>query len=844
MDKARPFEYVYRLPVTTVEELNYAEAVYDRQVLLNETWESYALRKNRPGEVEDEHVKWITRTWEDEEQARVKQQCFLDRANAQGEEQIAAREERLRLKQEKSAATVAHMMAFQEKLHADRVASRHNLYADFDLLQKKKFIGEQNVVAVEEECLRLSQEAGLVGLSESLFLHGDCHRIFCLMKLKDRLQKEEEERRRIEEERERAIEEERRREEQHQKELEEAERLRKESLEQAKMVERKRREEERRAKARSERERMKHYHTHQDVAMSEDKPQTLTAVEEVLPTAEMTSLVVEKINMPVSEQKRIVFVFPEGEDIISLIRNTSSILGAVGDTSYVMKIDKALMNSTVVCQGGCYLEDPQKDGNFHLLGKTIMEKNALSFSSGKLHGAPTGLFEQYVSSRVEYIQNSRTDDRCFLFDTSGEKRDEAVIFLPLVLTGLNYAPYVFAISRDGENSFHPAEMQEAAKVVWEVSRMMDSKLEKERKSQLCQQCVEWLSVVTGCENCYISLRDEDGDFMTYVAASPSHRFMIGKKHELVDEQGGNGISFNACKAATVQADSMVFCIDDVNDISCIPFQNQKVKRFLEGENTGSLLLGTITGNNSNGECRSLGVVFLDCVGTKRMFTESDKGVLRDTVQILAKLLLNSTNALSLGKSLKIEEEIQNLNASPILFLKSMWSHTVDNVGRITPDQLLELARYMHPPPIIPLVVQSTIIIALGKKPSSVEQWADARDKVNNDLLNKMSSFDPTDRKRRKKAFFIRAEKMLKGYEARDVLEKGSYPTSCFFSWTFAAILLRKHADMLRRKSGKEITVSSIEDAAILSADDNNLTNGEFEDYLDNDENEGETEEVQ
>ncbi|RNF08098.1 uncharacterized protein Tco025E_07216, partial [Trypanosoma conorhini] len=207
------------------------------------------------------------------------------------------------------------------------------------------------------------------------------------------------------------------------------------------------------------------------------------------------------------------------------------------------------------------------------------------------------------------------------------------------------------------------------------------------------------------------------------------------------------------------------------------------------------------------------------------------------------LLLNSTDILSLGKPLKIEEEIQSLGASPILFLKSLWGHTLDSVGRITPDQLLELARYMHPPQIIPVVVQSTIIVALGKKPSSVEQWSDAREKVNNNLLKKMRSFDPTDKKKRKKAFFIRAEKLLKGYGARDVLEKGSYPTSCFFSWTFAAILLRKNADVLRRKYGKDATVTSVEEDGMLSAEDDNTIEGEADDYVDNDENESEPEEA-
>ncbi|ESS62773.1 hypothetical protein TCDM_09548 [Trypanosoma cruzi Dm28c] len=295
MDKARPFEYVYRLPATTIEELRYAECVYDRQVLLNETWQSYALRKGRINEVDDEHVKWITRTWDEEEKARVDQRSLLDMSNAQGEKQIFAREENLMLKRKKSAATVAHIMAHQEHLLSDRIVCRHNLYVDFDLLQENKFIGEQNIIFIEEEFLRLFQEKGLDGFCDALFLISECHRIFCLMKLNSRLRREEEERRRIREEQERAIEEERKREELRQKELEEAERARQEALEQAKMLERKKREEERRAKARSERERLKSHHGVHEIGLSEDKSQTLALVDEVLPVTENSPSVLEKL---------------------------------------------------------------------------------------------------------------------------------------------------------------------------------------------------------------------------------------------------------------------------------------------------------------------------------------------------------------------------------------------------------------------------------------------------------------------------------------------------------------------------------------------------------------------
>ena len=47
MDRARSFAFVKQVPRRTVQEVNYHDAVYDRQVLLNESWETFCYRTGR-----------------------------------------------------------------------------------------------------------------------------------------------------------------------------------------------------------------------------------------------------------------------------------------------------------------------------------------------------------------------------------------------------------------------------------------------------------------------------------------------------------------------------------------------------------------------------------------------------------------------------------------------------------------------------------------------------------------------------------------------------------------------------------------------------------------------------
>ena len=131
----------------------------------------------------------------------------------------------------------------------------------------------------------------------------------------------------------------------------------------------------------------------------------------------------------------------------------------------------------------------------------------------------------------------------------------------------------------------------------------------------------------------------------------------------------------------------------------------------------------------------------------------------------------------------------------LLFLSKVWNKVTYDVERIKAAQLDEVKSYNNPPAVIHTVCGATLI-TMGTKPALVSAWDQTRKKVTHETVKKMVAFDPTSKKV-KKAFSLRAKNMTKGLTADAVFTRGSYPASCFFSWTFVVILIRKAADKLR-----------------------------------------------
>lgn len=859
MDKARYFEFVYRLPETNRSQLGHKEDVYDKQILLNEEWSAFATRKGRGEAVAaEEHVKWITETWEECEKRKKSQREFLeesDRVSAAHQKIVNLRKNQ---RKEKSDATIAHLMCYQEEIDKTRTACRHNLYIDFKALQQERFRRERELLEFEEYFLRTKIEQWEDG---NTFLLGCAmhwnYEIHDLLR-REREAREEAERLRIEEEKRRAEEERIRLEEQRKREEEEAERRRREQAEIDKRLERKRREEMRRAKLRADRQKPQsgqeeeadEGHEAKDVA---PEPEAAPVVPE--PSQEMEAAPepesVEAEPEPVEpepeveaiEEKRCIhFTDLVGDNIITLMNSGTNILSSAGDHSYIMSIRRKPSSSTVICQNGIFSMDERDDAP--LLGKKIESDTCVSVCSEALHGNVSETLEDYLGNNVEHIVDVREDERCQSF-RSVEKEEETLVLFPISLPTSAHSPFVVALCRSGRDSISLDEINMTGKLVFELGRRIRELCQQQYTHQLCQQCVDWLSLCTGCDNVYISLDPEITDNLTYVAATPSQRFLLGKHHTRADEDGGNGISLTAMDLSIPEKRCVVSNFSDVSKPSEGPLKTENIRFFQEPGRRGPLMIAPITGCREDAGV-SLGCVFMDRLGSKKTFSKAEEEVLRMATQMLADIMLGNI-PLETAVHLKIEDEV---DGSSLTFLKILWDRCLQNLNGITPGQLLELAKYLHPPPVIPKVVQATLLVTLRCKPSKISEWDNARKKVTQKLLTKMGKFDPTNTAVTKNAFFVRARKLVKGLTAEEVFEKGSYPTQCFFNWLFAAILLRKHTTGLRKKikyGGLEVdetsSLGSFDTAAesTFSDDENETDVGDVDDNDDN-ENDEEDEE--
>lgn len=807
MDKARYFEYVYRLAESNRNQLSFKEDVFDKQILLNEEWSEFALRRGRGEAVAaEEHVKWITETWEECEERKHSQRLFLDESDRASEVQRRLSDDQKKKRKEKSNSVIGHLMRYQNEVDKSRTPCRHNLYVDFQALQQDRFRLEREMVEFEEYFIRTKIEEWencqtfLLGcaMQWSYAIHD--------LAIREREAREEAERQRIEDEKKRAEEERIRLEEQRKRDEEEAERQRREQAEIDKRLERKRREEMRRAKSRAERQKQQIEQT--EVEMKPEvleKAETVEAVAEpeaepgadaeVEPEPELEAEPEAEEIVPLEAPNRHVISFRGlvGENVVSLLNCTTEILSSGGDHSYIMSIKKDPCSSTVISQNGIFGVEEREEAP--LLGKRIEMEKCVSISSTALHDDVSNDLEGYLSKNVEHIRDVRMDERCVVFREGAAKNEETLVLFPVSVPSSPHSPFVIALCREGHDSVTPDEIFQMGKLVFDLGIQIREMFRRMFTNQLCQQCVDWLSLCMGCDNVYISLGAEGSECLTYVASTPSHRFLLGMTHTKADEMNGSGISHKAMELSIPEKRCLVTNFPDVSKPAEGALPTENIRFFQDTDRKGPLMIAPITG------CRddvgvSLGCVFVDRIGSKKKFSSADEEVMRMATQMLADIMLGNI-PLETAVSLKIEEEV---DPSSLTFLKILWDKCLQNLENITSNQLLELAKYLHPPPVIPKVVQGTLLVTLRCKPSKISEWDNARKKVTQKLLTKMSKFDPTNTALTKNAFFVRARKLVKGLTAEEVFEKGSYPTQCFFNWLFAAMLLRKHTMAVRKKT--------------------------------------------
>ena len=519
--------------------------------------------------------------------------------------------------------------------------------------------------------------------------------------------------------------------------------------------------------------------------------------------------------------KKIVSQFKTIEEsaksaVHTLFAQASTILrGEYGDDVYVARVSKGTAGkSYVVSHNGSTILLRGADGlPHHLLGCTLTRPECITIASQKLHKSHqfTSSVDTFVQNRCELIGNVREQDSACPYREGVEKVDETLLLIPVDHPRLRSgAPYVVGVTRAGANSIQPEEVLAIAEFVLDQVAPVFTKItEKQAIIDLAQQALDWLSVTTTCKNCYLALADNPADpqVLEYVATSAAQRFLIGKRHTRAEEGAGVGVSFTLMDEAKKLGQPIVAHVANVADKTTNKINSNSLLLLGDQSASGALLLCPVLKPSQTGGGGVFGVIYADSVGSAgssgKEFTKGDEDIVRTTAALLAELIDVGPEGPqdSAGLRLSIEKELlgdDDCAESPIRFLKHVWLRVNTDISKITSGQLLELAKYHHPPPIIPVTITATMLVALGCQPKSVEQWEDSRKKIKTSLLEKIIAFDPTDSHRRKKAYFTRARKITKNYSAHDVFVRGSYPASCFFTWTFVTILLRRSADALRK----------------------------------------------
>eukprot|EP01063_Lacrimia_lanifica_P022568 TRINITY_DN3010_c0_g2_i1.p1 TRINITY_DN3010_c0_g2~~TRINITY_DN3010_c0_g2_i1.p1 ORF type:complete len:1057 (+),score=483.76 TRINITY_DN3010_c0_g2_i1:129-3299(+) len=161
MQRALAFSHVRQLPRATVADVRVQEDVYDRQVLLNELWEYFCGRRERPDWVgqQPHRDKWVTETWEEWERRKRVQpdaiKAFEDKLQAQHDAELAAKAKR--------AARTEEVLAGIAAAEADRrrgfLPTLHTLLLDFDEKRKQEEILQRQTLEDEETARRRAIEA-------------------------------------------------------------------------------------------------------------------------------------------------------------------------------------------------------------------------------------------------------------------------------------------------------------------------------------------------------------------------------------------------------------------------------------------------------------------------------------------------------------------------------------------------------------------------------------------------------------------------------------------------------------------------------------------------------------
>ncbi|KAK3588676.1 hypothetical protein CHS0354_028885 [Potamilus streckersoni] len=156
------------------------------------------------------------------------------------------------------------------------------------------------------------------------------------------------------------------------------------------------------------------------------------------------------------------------------------------------------------------------------------------------------------------------------------------------------------------------------------------------------------------------------------------------------------------------------------------------------------------------------------------------------------------------KTMVLEAEKNDETRMDIMFDRLMLMELRENVSKIDSKAFAELRSYNDPPKIVHQILKAVCTIFYPDRVDSGElnDWTTMKSFINSDLLNKISTYDPT--AGQELIAPAKIERFLKDVPHGEVAKYSSVPAQYMYSWIFVCLSLIEHTLKMRENQDHNI----------------------------------------
>nr|XP_033777128.1 EF-hand calcium-binding domain-containing protein 5 isoform X2 [Geotrypetes seraphini] len=170
------------------------------------------------------------------------------------------------------------------------------------------------------------------------------------------------------------------------------------------------------------------------------------------------------------------------------------------------------------------------------------------------------------------------------------------------------------------------------------------------------------------------------------------------------------------------------------------------------------------------------------------------------------------------------EQIGENKRVGLLFHRFMLQDLRECVQKLDLQSFAELKSYKKPPALVHDILKAVLLLFCPQwaGTSEIESWSQCKLKVNNDLIRKISCFDPTAR-----SVDIQPEllaKYIKGIQRGAVWKHGSIPAEYLYNWVFTCLSLMELTAQLR--ATQQASLITLPSDSSLFENEQTSTNGD------------------